>query len=238
MPDIHPVVRSALFLAAMALLAGSACMPPIAFHDGLPAWTPEAKGIEWRIGYQHLSAFDADSFEFLGLRFASPDVSASYLTAGVRVGDRRGPVAAEVGLTSVITAGGGDFSLLAGPAIGIGYSDPKLNVMFRPSIYLLDIYGNHVDGGGVQLSSWGQVSMLVGTGYRARGVNFAAGGRASPFGAGPLAVVGVNLRPVEFRAELSYMLPISGMATGKALTVGLTAAAPTKPEPKPRSDLW
>jgi hypothetical protein len=68
-------------------------------------------------------------------------------------------------------------------------------------------------------------------------VNFAVGGRASPFGAGPVAVVGVNLRPVEFRAEFSYMLPVTDYASGRALTIGLTAAAPTKPEPKPESGL-
>jgi hypothetical protein len=233
MRDVRQFTHAAVFLAAIVLLAGSACMPPIAFHDGLPAWSPEARGVEWRIGYQRLSAFGADSFNFLGQPFAVPDFSVGYLTPGVRVGLNRAPMAAEVGLASAITAGGKSFSALFGAEFGVGYSDPKLNVMFRPSVYLLDIYSDSVSGTGADLGYWTQISLLVGTGYQARGVNFAAGGRASPFGAGPLAVVGVNLRPVEFRAELSYMLPVSYYASGRVLTIGLTAAAPTKPRPSP-----
>jgi hypothetical protein len=234
MPDVGPLLRPALFLAVLILLAGSACMPPVAFHDGLPAWPPEAGGVEWRVGYQRLSAFGADSFNFLGQPFAVPNFSVSYLTPGVRVGlNHRPPLTTEVGLASAMTAGRGHFSGLFGAEFGLGYSDPKLNVMFRPSFHLVDIYSDSASGTGVDLGCWSQISMLVGTGYRARGVSFAAGGRASPFGAGPLAVVGVNLRPVEFRAELSYMLPVSYYATGKVLTIGLSAAAPTKPEPGP-----
>jgi hypothetical protein len=40
-------------------------MPPIAFHDGLPAWAAAPGEVEWRVGYQRLSAFGADSFDFL-----------------------------------------------------------------------------------------------------------------------------------------------------------------------------
>jgi hypothetical protein len=234
MPDVRPLSRVILFIAVGILLAGSACMPPTAFHDGLPAWPAQTKGVEWRIGYQRLSASGADSFNFLGRSFSTPDFDVSYLTPGVRVGlNHPPPLAAEVGLASAMTAGGGGFSALFGAEFGLGYTDPKLNVMFRPNVYLLDVYSDNASGAGVDLGYWSQVSMLVGTGYRARGVSFAAGGRASPFGAGPLAVVGVNLRPVEFRAELSYMLPVSDYATGRVLTFGLTAAAPTKPQPGP-----
>ena len=231
MPAIHPCVRTALFLAAVVLLTGSACVPPIAFHDGLPAWAPEAGKVEWRVGYQRLSAFGADSFDFLGSRFAVPDINVGYLTPGVRVGLDRKPLVAELGLTSAITAEGG-FSALLGGEVGLGYNDPKISLMFRPSLYLVDIYNDHVSGIGVEVAPRGQVSMLVGNGYRARGLNFAVGGRASEFGAGPLAVVGGNLRPVEFRAELSFMLPVTDYASGRVLTVGLTAAAPTRPEPR------
>jgi hypothetical protein len=230
MPEVLPLVHPALFLAVMFLLAGSACVPPIAFHDGLPAWAPEAGGVEWRVGYQHLSAFGADSFNFLGLPFAIPDFSVSYLTPGVRVGLSRAPLAAELGLTSVIRATGG-FSALFGGEVGLGYNDPTVSVMFRPSLYLLDVYSDAESGTGVDVSPWTQASILVGNGYRPRGLNFAVGGRASDYGAGPLALIGLNLRPVEFRAEVSYMLPVSYYATGRVLTIGLTAAAPTKPGP-------
>jgi len=224
--------RPAVLLAAMPLLAGSACVPPIAFHDGLPAWAPEPGGVEWRVGYQHVSAFGADSFNLLGLPFAIPDFSVGYLTPGVRVGLNREPLAFEVGLASVVRTTGG-FSALFGGEVGLGYRDPTVNVMFRPSLYLLDVYSDGENGTGVDVARWAQASVLVGNGYRARGLNFAVGGRASDYGAGPLALIGVNLHPVEFRAEVSYMLPVSYYATGRVLTIGLTAAAPTGPEPKP-----
>jgi hypothetical protein len=237
MRDARPLIHAAMLRAAFVLLTGSACMPPIAFHDGLPAWSPEARGVEWRVGYHRLSAFGADSFNFLGQPFAVPDFSVSYLTPGVRVGlNHRPPLVTEVGLASVITVGGNGFSALFGAEFGLGYTDPRLSVMFRPSAYLLDVYSDSVSGTGVDMGYWSQVSMLVGTGYRARGVSLAASGRASPFGAGPLAVVDVNLRPVEFRAEISYMLPVTDYATGGVLTVGLTAGAPTKPQHDPEQD--
>lgn len=83
MPDVRSVARPAVYVAAIVLLAGSACVPPVAFHDGLPAWTPKAGKVEWRVGYQHLSGFGADSFDFLGLRPANPDFSVGYLTPGM-----------------------------------------------------------------------------------------------------------------------------------------------------------
>lgn len=127
----------------------------------------------------------------------------------------------------------GGFTALLGGEFGLGYSDPKISVMFRPSLYLVDVYSDNESGTGVDVAPWGQVSMLVGNGYRARGLNFAVGGRASEYAAGPVAFVGINLRPVDFRAELSYMLPVSDYASGRVLTIGLTAAAPTKSEPSP-----
>ncbi len=229
MHGIHPFSRPVLLAAAAVLLAGSACFPPIAWHDGLPAWSPDVKKVEWRVGYHQLSAFAADSFALFGDTFARPDFSVGYLTPGVRWGLGRGPVMADIGFASVVATGGTGVSLLAGPAFGIGYGDRSASVMFRPSIYLLSAAVGA--DGGVQLTPWYQATLLVGNGYRARGVNFALGGRASPFAAGPAAFVGVNLYPVDFRAELSYMLPVSVFVTGNALTIGITAAAPTRAEP-------
>jgi len=227
--------RPALLAVALVLLAGSACVPSTAFHDGLPAWSPGPRGVEWRVGYHHLSAFGADSFNFLGEQFALPNFSVSYLTPGVRFGLRREPLAAEVGLVTAIKAAGG-FSALLGGEFGLGYGDANVSVMFRPGIYLVDVYSDDVSGIGVDLAPWTQASMLVGNGYRERGLNFAAGGRASDYGAGPIGFLGVNLRPVELRAEVSYMLPISYYAHGRVLTIGITAAAPTKPEPSHEQD--
>jgi hypothetical protein len=213
-------------LLAAAVLLFFACLPPIAFHDGLPAWSPQEKDVEWRLGYQHLSAFDADTFELFGEEFARPDFSISYFTPGVRWGLRQSPVAADVGIASVISAGGGGVSVQVAPTFGVGHCDKNYSVMFRPSVYLFSL--NLGDETEFQLTPWIQGELLVGNGYRAKGMNFAAGGRASPLAAGPIGFVGVSVHPVDIRAEVSYMWPMSFAATGKALTIGLTAAAPTK----------
>lgn len=220
--------RLSLFLAGITLLAGSACVPPVAFHDGLPAWALAPRGVEWRVGYQQLSTFGADSFDFLGLQSTASHFSAGYLTPGVRVGLQRRRLNAELGLTSAIRTEDG-FAALFGGEFGLGYDDPKISLMFRPSLYLFDFYCGGGSRAGVDVAPLGQISFLVGNGYRARGLNFAFGGRASDYDAGPLAFVGYNLHRVEFRAEFSDMVPVSYYASGNVLTVGLTVAAPTKP---------
>jgi len=204
-------------------------VPPAAFHDGLPAWSLAPRGIEWRVGYQHLSTFGADSFDFLGTQSTSSRFNVGYLTPGVRVGMDRKRLNAELGLTSAMKTAGG-FSALFGGEFGLGYDDRKISVMFRPSLYLLDVYFDDEHKPGADVTPLGQVSMLVGNGYHARGLNFSFGGRASEYDAGPVAFIGYNACPVEFRAELSYMVPVSYYASGQVLTAGITVAAPTKPD--------
>jgi hypothetical protein len=223
-------VHLVLLTAACAMLVLAACVPPIAWHDGLPAWSPERKDVEWRVGYQRLSAFDADTFELFGEEFARPDFSFTYLTPGVRWGLGVPPLAADIGFASVLSVGDG-LGILVGPAGGVGRCDPDFSLMFRPSLYMfgLDIGGE----GGLQWWPWYQLELLVGNGYRTRGVSFSAGGRASPIAAGPVGLVGVSVHPVDIRAEVSYMWPVTLGATGKALTIGLTAAAPTRLSPEP-----
>jgi hypothetical protein len=226
------LVRPALFLAALVLLTGSACVPPIAWHDGLPAWSPEPKDVEWRIGYQRLSAFGADTFELLDEQFATPDFNVSYLTPGVRWGIGRGPLAADAGIASVLIVGSG-LGMLVGPAFGIGSCDTNFSVMFRPSLYMFSL---SFGGEGLQLIPWYQMELLMGNGHRAKGVSFAAGGRASPFAVGPVGIADVILHPIDLRAEVSYMFPAASVATGTALTIGLSVAAPTRREPASKQD--
>lgn len=226
--------RPALLAATAVALVFTACLPPVAFHDGLPAWSPEPGQAEWRVGYQRLSAFGADSFDLLGVHVPSPNVSLGYLTPGVRWGLSRTPYAADAGLTSVITTGSEGLSLLVGPTFGVGRCDSTFGLMFRPSIYLLSFgTGNY---GGLSLGEWFQAEVLAGNGYGRGSVTFSAGGRVSRVAAGPIALVGVGLIPVDLRAELSYMLPISGIAAGQALTVGITAAAPARRQARHSQD--
>jgi len=227
MSSIRQSVRLGLGAACAALLF-AACMPPIAFHDGLPAWTPAAGRVEGFVGYQRLSSFGADSIEILGYQY-SPSLSLDYFTPGVRVGLGRGSTTADIGLTSVIVTGGGDLALLAGPEMGVSVYRQGLSVVFRPSFYLLGASTDSGPDDGVRFGGWPQATLLVGNGYRARGVNFSAGLRASMIAAGPVALFDYDLHPVDLRAEVSYMLPMSIISLGQtALTAGLTVAAPTR----------
>ncbi len=215
-------------LVAAVLLVAAACVPPYVFHDGLPAWSMDPNGVEWRVGYEHLSVFGAHSFNFLGLENSSPNMNVGYLTPGVRFGLKRKRLSAELGVATAVKTQGG-FSALLGGTAGLGYSSPSISVMFRPSLYLVDIYSDRTSGTGIDVAPWGQATFLVGNGYRARGLNFALGGRAGEYCAGPVAFVGYDLSPVDLRAELSYMVPTSYYAFGSALTIGLTLAAPSRP---------
>jgi hypothetical protein len=204
----------------------AACFPPLAWHDGLPAWSPEQGDVEWRVGYQRLSFFDADTFELFGESSALPDFSFGYLTPGVRWGLRQRPVAADVGITSVAIAGSRGLLLLVGPAFGVGHCDQKYSVTLRQSCYVLALdVESKVD---LEWGTWYQGELLFGNGYRPRGVSFAAGGRASPLAAGLVGIADVGVRPADIRAEVSYMWPMASLVTGRALTVGVTVAAPKK----------
>jgi hypothetical protein len=234
MSDIRLIVGSVLLTTVLLLLAGSGCVPPIAWHDGLPAWTPAPNDVEWRLGYQHLSAFDADTFSLFGEEYARPDFGISYLTPGVRVGLGHGPLVADVGVASILSVGG-SLGILAGPTFGVGRCDSNFSVMFRPSLYLL---GMSIGGeeSGLQWAPWYQLELLLGNGYRSKGVSFALGGRAGLLAVGPVGVADVILHPVDLRAEVSYMLPASPFATGSALTIGLTVAAPARRGPLPKEE--
>jgi hypothetical protein len=181
-----------------------------------------------------MSAFGADTFELFGEEYARPDVSISYLTPGVRWGLGHGSLAADAGIASVLAVGNG-LGILAGPAFGVGSCDTNFSVMFRPSLYLLGL-GIGGEDDGLHLTGWYQLELLLGNGYRAKGVSFAAGGRAGPFAVGPVGVADVILHPIDLRAEVSYMFPAAPIATGTALTIGLSVAAPPRHEPASKQD--
>lgn len=220
MQYVRGTVQPLLLFACVALLATSGCVaPPIAFHDGLPAWTPEPGRAEGSVGY-HRMFWSEGSGSFW------------YLTPGVRFGLARPPLTADVGLTSVVITSGGEFGALLGPVLGIGYRSPNFCVVGRPSLYVLGIGGGSVQ---FNLSDaiW-QFSLLAGNGTQAGKVHFSGGGRISEYGVGPVLLVGYSLGSVDLRAEASYMLPNSDLAEGQLLTVGLTVAGPA---PKSENDL-
>jgi hypothetical protein len=204
-------MRGCLPIAVAALLVTTSCvMAPVAFHDGLPAWTPAPRKAEASVGY-HRMFWSEDSN------------SIGYLTPGVRVGLARPPLAAEVGLTSMIMVEEGDMMALLGPEFGIGYQNQYVSIVGRPTLHLLSFYGDTVLFGADQ---WWQFSLLVGNSYRTGKVHVSAGGRMSEYGIGPLVLVDGSLGPVNLRIEGSYMVPNSEYVEGELLSVGLTVAGP------------
>lgn len=212
MLDIRPFVRSALLLAALALLASSACVPPIAFHDGLPAWTPEPGRADGSIGY-HRAYWSRGEYSSSGW----------YLTPGVRFGFLQPPFGADVGLTSAVRIGDG-FAALLGPLWGIGYQTRHLSLVVRPSAYVVSI-----SEGGVQFGFddllW-QVSLLAGNGAQSGKTHVSGGGRISRYGIGPVLLVDHSYGRVSLRLEGSYLLPRTEEAEGRLLTVGCTIGGP------------
>jgi hypothetical protein len=222
MLDTRPFVRSALFLAALALLASSACVPPITFHDGLSAWTPEPGRAEGSVGYHRLYWPGGGGG------------SIWYLTPGVRCGLRQSPLVGDIGLTSVVIIGGGIWAAMLGPALGIGYQTRNFCFVVRPSAYMLSFYS-----GGVHFRDplW-QVSLLAGNRAQSGKTHISGGCRASKLGGGPVLLVDHSVGPVNLRLEGSYMLQyetyVYGPYSNGQLTVGLTVGGPAPSQ----SDNW
>ena len=212
MLDVRSFVRSALFLAALALLAIGGCvMPPIAFHDGLPAWTPSTGRTEGSIGYHRMYWSEGEG-------------SVWYLTPGIRAGLARPPMAADAGLTSVVVENGGRFGALMGLTLGIGYQNKDMSVIARPGAYFMSISPDGVEFG-FDDPLW-QVSVLGGSRFTPGRSHVSGGGRISRFGVGPALLVGHSVGPVVLRLEGSYTFPYNDNATGRLLTVGLTVGGP------------
>jgi len=207
---VRETTRPLLLFACAALFAVSGCpMPPIAFHDGLPAWTPGPGKPEGSIGYHRMY-------------WSEGERPLWYLTPGFRFGLAQPPGAADIGLTSVVVEGGGEFAAVLGPTLGIGYQQRDFSVVVRPSAYVLVI-----GVGDVQFADepfW-QVALLAGNGTRAGETHVSGGGRVSRYGVGPVLLVGHSYGPVDLRLEGSYMFPHSE-AEGRLLTVGLTIGGP------------
>jgi hypothetical protein len=210
MHSVRGTVRLLVPFACAALLALSGCV--VAYHDGLPAWTPPAGRTEGSIGYH---------------RVLSPGSSSGiwYLTPGARIGLARPPLAADVGLASAVVADGGDMTAMLGPVLGIGYQGSSVCIVLRPSAYLLCF-----SGGEVVASPWWQVSLLAGSSVQSGRTHISGGGRASQFGAGPVFLVDRSYGPVNLRVEGSYMLPyatyVYGPYSDGQLTLGLTVGGP------------
>jgi hypothetical protein len=204
--------RSAALALAAALLSTLNCMPPLMFHESLPAWIPTTPVPEIRIGvHRGYGAGLSDNVYF------DPGLLPYYLNPGVRVGRQIGRFTFEAGINSVIVPEVKLF--LVGPSVGIGLTDPCAAARFS---CLLAVDGDKL----VPCPQW---SWLFGTPRKTAGLNLAAGVMAGVLGIGPVAVAEYCLKPVAIRGEASialpppWMLPIVQGVTG---TAGLSVAAP------------
>jgi hypothetical protein len=214
---VRGIVRPLVLFACTALLAAGGCVaPPIVFHDGLPAWTPGQGRPEASIGYQRIYLYN--SGEYRG--------SAWYLTPGVRCGFGQPPLAADVGLTSVVLESDWEFAALIGAAAGVGYQSKNASVMVRPSAYFMAIIpGNDVQFAKRPGDLFWQVSLLAGNGNQTDQTHVSGGARIGKLGIGPVLLVDNSVGPVNCRLEASYMFPRAD-AEGRLLSVGLTFGGP------------
>jgi hypothetical protein len=213
MHSVRQTVRSLVPLVCAALLAIGGCFAPITFHEGLPAWTPPAGKVEGSVGYHRMYWFAEDE-----------NADAWYLTPGFRVGLAVPPLAAEVGLTSVVVENDGEFAALLGPTLGIGYQKPGFCFVARPSLSVFSITKEDVE---FNLSdAYWQLSLLAGNGYEPDRLSLSGGGRISDHGVGPVFLVDRTLGPVSLRLEGSYMFRYNDNAVGQLLSVGLSVAGP------------
>lgn len=204
--------RSAALAIAAALLLMLNCMPPLMFHESLPAWIPTTPVPEVRVGVHrgYCSGLSDDVY-------FDPGPLPLYLNPGVRVGRHFGNYTMEAGLNSLIMPEAGVY--FVGPSIGAGLADPCVSARLT---YLMTL-----DGG--ELILWPQGSALFGTPRRARGLNLAGGFVGGVLGIGPVGVVEYCAGPVAVRAEASIALPppwFLWLVRGVTATAGLTVAAP------------
>jgi hypothetical protein len=237
MHSVRGTVRLLVPVVCAALLAIVSCAyPPFVFHDGLPAWTMPAGKVEGNVGYHRMYwSVPEDTTAWYPTPF---DTSFWCLTPGVRYGLAHPPLAAEVGLTSVIMhrevykvdslgmpESEGTYEAMFGPMLGIGYRTPNFCVVARPSIYLIGITKDTTENRFLR-DAYYQLSVLAGNGFKPGRFNFSGGARISDYGMGPVFLVDKGLGPVSLRLEGSYMFPRGPLSAGHLLSVGLSVAGP------------
>jgi hypothetical protein len=199
--------------AALALVAASCVVAPIAYQDGLPAATP-APG------------FAAVRFEYNRAYWWHDGVAekpGEYFSGGLRFGQDWRRFCFEEGFTALYPG-----LLLPCLQAGIGLRRPAVTVraLWTP-----------VAMSGVSVTFdpilWWQASALVGTPRNPRGFGASFGGRTSRIGIGPLGVLDYSHSGISFRLEGSLTFPTPWAdenVRGRVLTLGLSAE-PSKPLP-------
>lgn len=222
-------VAVSLCLAA-AVLSCSCVSAPIAYHDGLPAWTPPGGTQEFRIG-SHRMFFSDESIR------QSVGSGEWYITPGWRTGLVAGDWSAEYGAQALAEFRPSEFNLAGGVGAGIGRTRPS--IALRLAWYGLQFgYAPSLGPPNAALTPYYQLSLLAGTDRKPNGLHGAAGFRMSPMALGPMVLGEYSRGRAAIRAEASLMLPPpvllfpvwwGGPTTlrGRTLAFGLTLAGTT-----------
>jgi hypothetical protein len=163
-------------------------MAPIAFHEDLPAYSPEWGFPEIRFGL-HQYYWHHDSKWWV----------ERYGNFGIRTGQRLNIFNFEQGIASYSFIN----RLMFGLQAGIGMKNGL--IMIRGGWFPLNIY-SYPDLVRAEFSPknpWWQISLLTGTKYRPKGFGYFFGGRTSNHAIGPVLGVELGQEIVSFRSEAS-----------------------------------
>jgi len=192
-------------LVALGLLSACCVIPPIAYHDGLPAATPMPGTAAARMGYNRFFWHHDSSWERPG----------EYFFGGLRFGQDWRRFSFEEGLTVLLPG-----TVLPCLQAGVGLREPALTVraLWTPLAISSQVHFDPM--------LWWQLSALAGTPRNELGPGFSAGVRTSRLGIGPEALADFTLRDISFRLEgsMTFRTPwADSVVQGTVLTVGLTA---------------
>ena len=184
-------------------------MAPIVFQDGLPAYAPAGPLPEARGGFSYLAWICPGYGGATGF----------YFNGGLRAGQSIGRFALEEGI-HVLPLGE---MAMVGAHVGVGLREPSL--ILRGSMYPLQL-GAYPSFNLEQ--GWWQLSALVGSQPKRKGLTWSAGANASRIGIGPTGIAEYSLAGLKLRGQLSLgfpppWVPDSAVA-GQLVTLGVTAA--------------
>ena len=228
-------VLASLCLTAV-ILTGGCISPPIAYHDGLPAWPAQRGTQEFRIGAHRMFFSDDSVRKVVGS-------GEWYFTPGWRTGVAIGSWMAEYGAQALAEFRRSELNFAG--AVNAGFSRTGPSVAVRLAWYALWLgYSPSERRAYPGLTPYYQLSLLAGNDHKPNGLHGAAGVRMSPLAVGPLLVGEYSYGCAALRAEASLMFPPPafmppvwwagpGNVRGRTLTLGLAVAAATKAEKQP-----
>ncbi len=203
-------------LFSLILFLIRCALAPVAYHEDLPAYSPELGFPEIRFGLHQKYWFRDSKWS-----------KERYGNFGIRTGQRFSIFNFEQGLASYSFTN----KIMLGLQAGIGLKNSLLRI--RGTWFPLNIYSypySYTEPVKVEFKvkdAWWQINLLAGTNYRPKGFGWYLGGRASNYAIGPFLGVELGQDIVSFRSEASatfksFWAPQS--VKGQVYTIGFSAA--------------